>query len=452
MEADLTRPSYGALTRFFLPLALINFAQSVTNPLVASVISRGPLGGLEYEAYAIGEQVNTFLAATNVGLLTTGIVLATTRRANRNFVRLVLMLAAVAAMSQFLVSRPMAEHPIFERILAVKDAALRTAAQSAMLLGIPLQVNFFIRCIYQAHLFRARRSDLANAATLIRVALTFAISRWFTHIGLAGYKWGMVAFSLPCFAETALNWWFARRFLAALPETSPNGAPPASIIGQLRFSIPLSVGSVLLAATSFILIHSYSRSCDPELFLFIHFVSYGLAAIFLSAAQQTQTVAVVFADARERASRVLRFSLSVGAGLGAILFALSFCGPFTRWYFYAFQKVPPESLRFAAMAVRVGALISLLFALRGFVEGVAAVRFRTRAVLAGQVAYVFAFWLAFAACHALLAGHDHLWGMAATAAATALSAAATYLASGKLTPAANADRDFAKASNWKHEA
>ena len=127
--------------------------------------------------------------------------------------------------------------------------------------------------------------------------------------------------------------------------------------------------------------------------------------------------------------RVLHFTLAAGAGFGAILFALSLCGPFTRWYFCVFQKIPPESLGFAAMAVRVGAFISVLFALRGFVEGVAAVRLRPRAVLAGQAAYVFAFWGAFAACPVWLAGRDHLWGMATTAAATALSAAATYLVS-----------------------
>ena len=63
MDAELTRPSYRELTRFFLPLVVISFSQTFTYPLVASVISSGPLGGLEYEAYAIGNQVVNFLSS-----------------------------------------------------------------------------------------------------------------------------------------------------------------------------------------------------------------------------------------------------------------------------------------------------------------------------------------------------------------------------------------------------
>ena len=94
METELTRPSYGALTRFFLPLVVISLSQTFTYPLVASIISNGPLGGLEYEAYVIGNQVVTFLSSIGFGLVTTGIVFATTQRGRAAFMRLNLLLAA----------------------------------------------------------------------------------------------------------------------------------------------------------------------------------------------------------------------------------------------------------------------------------------------------------------------------------------------------------------------
>ena len=50
-------------------------------------------------------------------------------------------------------------------------------------------------------------------------------------------------------------------------------------------------------------------------------------------------------------------------------------------------------------------------------------------MLIGQIAYILAFWGAFAACPRFLAGNDHLWGMAAIAVATAFSASVTYVSS-----------------------
>ena len=115
--------------------------------------------------------------------------------------------------------------------------------------------------------------------------------------------------------------------------------------------------------------------------------------------------------------------------LGAILLAVSFIRPFARWYFCSFQKIPLDSLGLASAAVTMGAFVTLLYALRGLSEGLAAVRLAPRAVLIGQFAYVLVFAGAFAMCAKAMAGHDHLWGMTAIACATALSALTTYIAS-----------------------
>ena len=422
-------PTFRTLTAFFLPLVVIVFSQSFTYPLVASVVSHGPMGGLEYEAYVIGQQVLTFLASTSFGLVTTGIVFGTTRLGCRNFLWLSLLLAAVAALCQTIAALPATERLVFGRILAVDNPVVRTVARRSVIACIPMQMNFYVRTLFLTPLLRAKRSDLANAATLIRVAVAVPLAWCFVRFGLVGHIWGAVAMTLPCLVETGLTWHFSRPFAAALPEPAPDAAPPASVNRQLRFAIPLSAGAFLLTATSAIATYFYSRSSDPERYRLVHYVAYGLAISFLASAQQIQTVAVVFAKTVESARRVVSFALASGAGLGAALLAASFCAPFSRWYFCDFQKIPPGSLGLATAALAAGSGICVLNALRGFVEGLAAVRLKPRAVLLGQAVYVAVFWRTFDACPALLAGRDHLWGMAAIAVATAFSASVTYVSS-----------------------
>ncbi len=426
METELTRPSYRALTRFFLPLVVISFSQSFTYPLVASVISHGPLEGLEYEAYVIGQQVVTFLSSIGFGLITTGIVFATTQRGRATFMRLNVLLALVACLLQLAASLPALENLIFSRILAVDDAVLRGIARRSILACIPVQMNFYVRNAYTAQLFRNKRSDLANVATLVRVALILPLSWLFVRHGLVGYLWGAVAMTLPCFAETALTWWYARPFLAALPEKTPDGTPPASMGRQLRFAIPLSIGSVLMTATAFITTYFYSYSSDPERFRLIHYVTYGLCGSFFASAMRFQTVAVVFATNRAAAKRVASFVVVAGAALCMALLGVSAIRPFANWYFCVFQKIPVDSLGLASAAVTLGAFVTILYGMRGLFEGLAAIRLTPRAVLAGQIAYILVFAGAFALCTRLLAGHDHLWGMAAIGVATTVSALVTY--------------------------
>ena len=429
METELTRPSYGALTRFFIPLVVISLSQTFTYPLVASVISSGPLEGLEYEAYVIGNQVVTFLSSIGFGLVTTGIVFATTQRGRAAFMRLNLLLAGVACLCQLLASQPAMERLIFGRILAVDDANLRNIARHSILACIPVQMNFYLRNSYTAQLFRVKRSDLANVATLARIALVVPMSRYFVRCGLVGYLWGATAMTLSCFVETAITWWFARPYLKALPDTVPDGGPAPSVGRQLRFTIPLSLGSVLMTATAFVTTYFYSYSSDPERFRLIHYVTYGLAVTMFSAALKFQTVTVVFARTRAAAIRVASFVVVAGAMLGAVLLAVSFIGPFARWYFCSFQKVPVDSLGLASAALTAGAFVTILYAMRGLAEGLAAVRLAPRAVLIGQIAYVIVFAGAFATCAKAMAGRDHLWGMTAIACATGLSALTTYVAS-----------------------
>ncbi len=433
METDLTKPAFRALATFYLPLVVISFSQCFTYPLVASVISHGPLGGLEYESYVIGQQVVTFFSSIGFGLVTTGIVFATSRAGRANFLRLNLLVGAFVCACQIVAGLPCLENLVFGRILAVESATMRAIARHSILACIPVQLNFCVRNVFTPQLFRAKRSDLANVATLVRVGLAIPISALFVHYGLVGYLWGAVAMTLPALVETALTWWFARPMLARLPVATAEEAP-ASVLRQLRFSIPLSLGNILMTGTAFIATFFYSYSSDPERFRLIYYVSYGLSAPFFASALKFQTVAVVFAKARPAVRRVLAFAIVASATLALALLGVSFIRPFALWYFCVFQKIPPDSLHLAAAAVAIGAFATVLYALRGLAEGLAAIRLRPRAVLCGQFAYILAFAAAYATCPAILAGRDHLWGFFAISIATALSSVVTSVFS-RLLPA-----------------
>ena len=67
--------------RFFVPLAIQAASQSLTYPLVASIISHGRLGTLEFAAFAQGQALMFLLGAIGRGSIPTGMVFARSRPA-----------------------------------------------------------------------------------------------------------------------------------------------------------------------------------------------------------------------------------------------------------------------------------------------------------------------------------------------------------------------------------
>ena len=75
---------YGGYTpmraaRFYVPLLLQAFSQSLTYPLVGAIASRGIFGVDELTAFTQGQIAMFFLGAIGGGLVTTGMVFTRTR-------------------------------------------------------------------------------------------------------------------------------------------------------------------------------------------------------------------------------------------------------------------------------------------------------------------------------------------------------------------------------------
>ena len=98
----------GRVTRFYLPLMLQAFSQSLTYPLVAGIVTHGPDGVDALTAFSQGQMVMFMIGAIGGGLVTTGLVFAKTwygylsfRRLNALMMGVLLAVQCVAALPPF---------------------------------------------------------------------------------------------------------------------------------------------------------------------------------------------------------------------------------------------------------------------------------------------------------------------------------------------------------------
>ncbi len=401
---------------FYLPLVVLSVSQSLTYPLVGSIVSHGPLGEQEFTAYVMGQQVLFFLGAIGGGLITTAMVFCRNRRGYANFLRMNQSIAATAAVLQGLVCLPPFDRWVFGGLLGLSGEMFRIARDS-LLLCIPMQYVFFVRNPYLGTLFVEKRSGLTNYATLARVFVAFYFAWQFPRIGWTGYRWGVVATTIPVVLETLMTYLFARPFLKRLPETPPDGTSAASPGRQFRYTLPLSCGGVLLSASALTVSTFLSHGPDPELFRPVHFFAVGVVNPITFSALRMQTVVVAFPPLIHGRRRVFWMAAGIGAALGAVPLLFALWTRLSRWYFCSYQNLPETSLPLARSAMLFAACLPLVFAVRGHAEGLAAVSFRTDIVMRGQILYFLSIITTLTLCLHGLPLPGHLWGMAALAAA-----------------------------------
>ena len=382
-------PSIRRITLFFLPLVVLAVSQSLTYPLVGSIVSHGPLGEQEFTSYAIGQQVLFLIGSLGFGLITTGMMFGKSMAGLRNFLKMNQGIALASALLQLIVCLPGPDRLVFGSILGLEGEMLRLARNS-LFFCIPLQYIFFVRNPYLAILYNAKRSGLTNYATLMRIALAIFFAWSFPKIGWVGWGWGVVANTLPAYLETGLTWYLARPFIRALPETLADD-PPAPCSRQLAYTIPLTAGGLLLSASTFMISVFFARTTSPALFLPVHLFVIGIVNPVSFSAFRTQTVTVAFRPSSpEERRRIVEFALCVGVVLAIVPLLFSSMPGAARWYFCGVQNLPEWNLWMARRAMAFAALFPLIFAFRGFSEGYAAIRYRTKAVMHGQTAYFLA--------------------------------------------------------------
>lgn len=418
MAAVEPRFGVGRVTRFYVPLLLQAFSQSLSYPLVAGIVTHGEYGVNALTAFSQGQMIMFMIGALGLGLVTTGMVFAKTwlgyvtfRRLNSIMMWSLLALQCVPALPPF-------DSWIFEGFFNLPPE-LAAVSRWTLLFGSVMNAGFFVRNVPMVVLFNNLESGKANAATLVRIAVTLAFSVVFPRVGCTGPGWGLFALTVGVWAETMITWFFARPFVAALPNRPKGGAAgsrlpvsaPSLLVEQFRFTMPLALGGFLLSCSPLVIAAFVSRTANAVDMLAIHYVTLGVANPVAFAALRIQTVAVKFLPEYPGDRRLLAYAVVVGLILGII--PLAFSTPWVGdWYFGTFQNVPRRLLGTAKLAIGIYSLICVIHAVRARIEGIAAARKCPRAVMCGQIAYTISLFLV---CAVLLPLGCPGWAMAVAA-------------------------------------
>ena len=391
-----SKGTFGVLrvTRFYLPLLLQTFSQSLTYPLVAGIVTHGPGGVNSLTAFSQGQLVMFVIGAIGGGLITTGLVFAKTWYGYVSFRRLnALMMGALLAV-QTLAALPPFSDWLFSGLLALPPD-LAESARTTLLCGIVMNAAFFLRNVPMAVLFLNYDSDKANRATLVRMCVTVACAAVFPQIGLAGPTWGLFTLTVGVVVECALTWVWARPYVNRLRgergivpgSDGPAAAETVSLtIEQFRFTLPLSLGGFLLMLSPLVIAAFVGRSADAADMLAVHYVTIGIANPVAFAAMRMQTVAIQFPPEHPRDRRLLAYAVAAGAILGLVPLAIS-TQPIGDWYFGVYQNVPSRMLDAARAAIGAYSLVCIVQAVRGRVEGLVALKKRSAPIMASQMAY-----------------------------------------------------------------
>ena len=385
-------------TRFFVPLLLQAFSQSLTYPLVAAIVSHGELGVKGYAAFAQGLTVMFMIGAFGSGLVLTGMVHARTRAGYHCFRRLNFARMAALLGVQLLVTLPPFHVWVFEGLLSLRPD-LAEVSREILGWSVFMQAAFFFRNEPLVVLYNARASFEANMATTVRLVLTMALSPLFVHLDWTGPMWGVVAMTGPCYVEFALTHLYARKYVRALPDGGGRGATalPACdaegahrVVDQFRFTVPLSLGGVLLAVAPLLVAVFVGHTENAVAMLAIHYVTIGVANPVAFGALRMQAVSIQFPPEWPGDRRMLAYAACAGLALGVLPLLFTLPG-MSDWYFCDVQNLPADDLWRARVLMGVYALAPLLQALRGRLEGLAAWRKRPKTVMGGQIAHVVAF-------------------------------------------------------------
>lgn len=378
------RHSYWHITRFYFPLFIQAAAQTLTYPLVGYIVARGKLEAAEYAAFAQAHTYMFFLGAISGGLIATGMVFGRNKTGFTNFRKLNISLGLFICALQLLSCVPPFDTLLFSKLLNL-DAASTAVARFTLLASIPMHFCFIVRNEYMAVLYNHKKSALANTATIARMVATFLLMKLFSRLEWLGCVWGSVALSLPVLCELVLTRKFALPFIRALADTQYE--EKASVAKQLHFTIPLSFGGMMLSASSFIIPIFLGRTPDPAIAVSVHYVVMAIANPLGLGALRTQPTVIGFPPKSDRDTRMLKFSLGAGLVLGLFTLVAQHDG-IARWYFGTVQNLSADGVAFAKRAILWMAFLPFLQSVRGYVEGLAALRRRTNAILAGQAMYL----------------------------------------------------------------
>ena len=395
----------GRVTRFYLPLLLQAFSQSLTYPLVAGIVTHGVYGVNALTAFSQGQMIMFMIGSLGGGLVTTGMVFARTWYGYVSFHRLNTIMMGILLTLQCLPAVSPFDRWIFEGFFNLSPE-LASISRWTLFLGVVMNGAFFLRNVPMVVLFNNYESGKANIATFSRILLTLGCSALFVPMGWTGPYWGLLALTLGVILEYFITWAYARPYVRELRERTCEAKTMtakdlfALTYEQFKFTLPLSLGGCLLMVSPLLIAAFVGRSENAAAMLAIHYVTIGVSNPVGYAALRMQTVSIQFPPEYRGDRRLLVYAVSAGLVLGVVplLFATPALG---AWYFGGYQNLAPELVPTARLAAALYAGICVTLAVRGRVEGLAAKAKLPGAVMAGQVTYTVSLLLALTVLSAL---------------------------------------------------
>ena len=391
--AEIRRFGIWNVTRFYIPLLLQAFSQSLTYPLVAGIVTHGEFGVNALTAFSQGQMIMFMIGALGGGLVMTGMVFARTWYGYVSFRRLNAIMMGVLLAVQCIPTIAPLTRWLFEGFFALPPELAETARWT-LLFGVVMNASFFLRNVPMVVLFNNYESGKANNATFIRIAVTLACAALFPRLGWAGAGWGLFALTLGTCVELLVTWLYARPYVKDLQNCQENAdhlnfstSQHLNLTwDQFHFTLPLSLGGFLLMLSPLCIAAFVGRTANSADMLAIHYVTLGVANPVAYAALRMQAVSIQFQPEYEGDKRLLVYAVIAGLCLGVIpfVFSLPFVG---NWYFGHYQNVPDRILDTARLAIAIYSFICMIHAVRGRIEGIAAARKRPKAVMAGQISY-----------------------------------------------------------------
>ena len=395
METSENRKASGhslpwQLSTFYFPLALQGISMSLTYPLVGSVVAHGRLGATEYAIMAQAQAIMFLVGSIGAGLISTGMIFAKTKRGFRNFKLLSISLGIGAVTLQALCAIPPLDRMIFGRLYHL-DGELFTLAKTMLLLSVPMNFSFFIRNTGLATLFREKRTDKATFATFFRIGLTWVCSTLFVHYGLVGWKWGLGLTTVTVWIESLMVNFLSIPYVRRLPGDDDESA---TIGRQCAFTIPLSLGGIMLNISGTMIPVFLALTQNPGIARNIHYLAFGILNPLSFAAAKMQSVAIAFPPQEHRRGAIFSFAAFAGILMSSISLMLQIPAV-AKWYFGCVQNLPAAEIPLAMEAMLLIGAIPLIMAFKSYSEGQAALIMRPNSILASQIAYLAAQVLVF---------------------------------------------------------
>ena len=210
--------SVWTVTKFYIPLLLQAFSQSLTYPLVAGIVTHGEFGVNALTAFSQGQMIMFMIGALGGGLVMTGMVFARTWYGYVSFRRLNAIMMVVLLAVQCIPTAAPLNRWLFEGFFALPPELAETARWT-LLFGVVMNGSFFLRNVPMVVLFNNYESGKANNATFIRIAVTLACAAIFPRFGWVGAAWGLFALTLGTCVEYVVTWLYARPYVRNLQKT-----------------------------------------------------------------------------------------------------------------------------------------------------------------------------------------------------------------------------------------